>query len=55
MSIDCEILSPCTKNCKLNDDKDLCTGCLRKIDEIICWKTYTKTEKLEILNYIKER
>ncbi|WP_353517867.1 DUF1289 domain-containing protein [Thalassotalea sp. SU-HH00458] len=40
--------SPCVRNCCLND-KDVCLGCFRHINEIIGWQSFTEQEKLAIL------
>jgi len=47
-------LSPCVRNCCL-DENDHCCGCKRTLDEIIGWSTYSKSEKLAILQQLKER
>ncbi|WP_081215973.1 DUF1289 domain-containing protein [Pseudoalteromonas luteoviolacea] len=43
-----EVPSPCVRNCCL-DDKDVCVGCLRSIDEIVGWGSKSNQEKLTIL------
>lgn len=40
--------SPCVRNCCLNE-KDVCLGCFRHVNEIIGWQTFTDEEKLAIL------
>jgi predicted Fe-S protein YdhL (DUF1289 family) len=44
-----EIQSPCVDNCCL-DEKDVCLGCFRSIDEITGWHDATDQQKLKILN-----
>ncbi|ELY5216510.1 DUF1289 domain-containing protein [Vibrio cholerae] len=44
----CSCKSPCIRNCCL-DDKDICIGCGRTIDEICRWTNATNSEKQEIL------
>ncbi|MVD06399.1 DUF1289 domain-containing protein, partial [Vibrio cholerae] len=39
---------PCVRHCCL-DDKDICIGCGRTIDEICRWSSATNSEKQEIL------
>lgn len=34
------IVSPCISQCRL-DDKEICVGCFRHIDEITGWQTLT--------------
>jgi predicted Fe-S protein YdhL (DUF1289 family) len=43
-----EMQSPCVRNCCL-DDKDMCLGCFRVIDEILIWGQADDTQKREIL------
>ncbi len=42
------ISSPCVRNCCL-DEKDICLGCGRSIEEIIRWGDVADKEKLQIL------
>ncbi|TQQ12225.1 DUF1289 domain-containing protein [Vibrio cholerae] len=44
----CSYKSPCVRHCCL-DDKDICIGCGRTIDEICRWSSVTNSEKQEIL------
>lgn len=44
-------MSPCRNICKL-DEQDICTGCLRTVDEITDWSVYTTEEKQAILDRI---
>ncbi|EGR1037994.1 DUF1289 domain-containing protein [Vibrio cholerae] len=44
----CSYKSPCVRHCCL-DDKDLCIGCGRTLDEICCWSSATNSEKQELL------
>ncbi len=48
------INSPCVRNCCL-DSRDICLGCLRHIDEIIAWKSYSREEKEQIIKICQER
>lgn len=43
-----EIQSPCVRNCCL-DDKDMCVGCFRVMDEILIWGQADDKQKREIL------
>ncbi|ENM3943723.1 DUF1289 domain-containing protein [Vibrio cholerae] len=44
----CSYKSPCVRHCCL-DDKDICIGCGRTLDEICRWSSATNSEKQEIL------
>ncbi|WP_375749895.1 DUF1289 domain-containing protein [Vibrio sp. HN007] len=46
--------SPCVRNCCL-DDKDICIGCFRTLQEILDWSESTPKEKHEILQRCWER
>jgi uncharacterized protein len=46
--------SPCVRNCCLNE-KDVCLGCYRHINEIIGWQGFTKEEKVSILDMCTKR
>jgi len=43
-----EIQSPCIRN-RCLDDKDMCLGCFRLIDEILLWGQADDKQKREIL------
>ena len=42
------IPSPCISNCCLNDD-DVCVGCFRSLEEILCWSASTNQQRYGIL------
>ena len=46
--------SPCVRNCCL-DDKDMCLGCFRMLDEILIWGTASSQQQLDILKAIAVR
>jgi predicted Fe-S protein YdhL (DUF1289 family) len=46
--------SPCVRNCCLNE-KDVCLGCFRHIDEIIGWQSFTLPQKVVILDECTKR
>jgi predicted Fe-S protein YdhL (DUF1289 family) len=48
------IKSPCNNICKLNN-KNICIGCKRSLDEIASWSKLTDVDKLKILEEIKNR
>ncbi|HTH15217.1 MAG TPA: DUF1289 domain-containing protein [Magnetospirillum sp.] len=50
----CEIESPCVSQCGL-DEKGICQGCGRSVDEIRAWKLADDAEKIAILNSAARR
>ncbi len=48
------ITSPCISNCCL-DEKDICMGCFRHIDEITGWHSANNKKREEILFNIQNR
>ena len=42
------LTSPCIRNCCL-DERNICMGCGRSLEEIIRWSNATDSEKKEIL------
>lgn len=42
------VQSPCIRNCCL-DDKDMCLGCFRMLDEILIWSTASTARQLDIV------
>mgnify|MGYP002641060515 CR=1 FL=1 len=44
--------SPCKRNCCLNE-KDVCVGCLRTLEEIKQWSQASENRKKEIIERIK--
>lgn len=57
MTLDDYLKSPCIKVCKtkLTKDGTICTGCLRDLDQITNWSSYTNEEKEEQLKIIQQR
>jgi len=49
-----EIKSPCIKKCALNE-KNICTGCFRTIQEIITWSSADDQTKREITALSEKR
>lgn len=47
--------SPCVEVCSLDFTKELCTGCLRTLDEIGAWYNCNADEKRRILRNVEER
>ncbi|WP_074497912.1 MULTISPECIES: DUF1289 domain-containing protein [Thalassotalea] len=54
MKIDSKTLSPCIRNCCL-DNKDVCIGCGRHVDEIVGWRNFSDAQKYQILDRCVER
>lgn len=52
---DTSVPSPCIAVCELDDSTDLCTGCLRHVDEIRDWPIMTAEEKQATLTRIEAR
>ena len=44
-----DITSPCRKICRIDEPSQLCTGCLRTIDEITRWRTMDDAQKKAVL------
>ncbi|MFZ6820658.1 DUF1289 domain-containing protein [Undibacterium sp. Ji22W] len=50
-----EVISPCVKLCKIDNESGLCSGCLRTIAEITIWSKANRETKLQIWKKIDER
>ena len=50
-----EIQSPCIRICVIHPDAQLCTGCLRSIDEIGRWSRMTPDERRAIMAELPSR
>jgi predicted Fe-S protein YdhL (DUF1289 family) len=50
----CRVSSPCIHLCKL-DDRGVCIGCFRTMDEIAAWMKMTEFQKLEVIAALRER
>lgn len=48
------VQSPCIRNCCL-DEKDICLGCFRSIEEILQWGEATDQCRLSILDNVEQR
>jgi predicted Fe-S protein YdhL (DUF1289 family) len=42
------VQSPCIRNCCL-DDKDMCLGCFRMLDEILIWSNASSEQQHDIV------
>jgi predicted Fe-S protein YdhL (DUF1289 family) len=47
--------SPCIDVCQLDPITRVCIGCLRTIDEIARWSTYTTAERRRVLAELPAR
>jgi len=47
--------SPCINVCRMNDELGLCEGCLRTLDEIARWSSFSDEEKRTVLALVAER
>jgi len=45
---------PCLKKCEL-DKNDVCLGCYRTLDDMRCWHSSNKDEKVEMLQLAEVR
>ncbi len=50
-----QIDSPCCGICRIDEKSELCTGCLRTLDEIARWSNMDDTQKLAVLDACLER
>lgn len=47
-------ISPCVRNCCLNDD-DVCLGCFRTLQEICQWSQADHETRLQVLRNAEQR
>ena len=45
---------PCLKKCEL-DENNVCLGCYRTLDDMRCWHSSSKDEKIKILQLAELR
>ena len=50
-----DVPSPCIDVCQLDTATGLCRGCLRTMDEIAGWSTYSAVQKRAVLARLGER
>ena len=50
-----KIGSPCNGICIMDEDTELCVGCLRTSDEIANWEEYSEERRAEVLREITRR
>lgn len=47
--------SPCINICQIDPISSLCTGCLRSLDEIAGWASYSDQKRSDILQELPKR
>lgn len=47
--------SPCNGICIMDEDTELCVGCLRTSDEIANWEDYSDEQRAEVMRKITQR
>ncbi|MEP5761358.1 MAG: DUF1289 domain-containing protein [Litoreibacter sp.] len=50
-----EIESPCVKQCLVHPAAQICTGCLRSVDEITEWSRMSRQERRDVIAKLPER
>ena len=50
-----KIISPCIGVCELDEESDICVGCLRSVDEIANWPQLDNEKAMQIMEQIKDR
>ncbi len=50
-----EVKSPCVKICVIHPDAEICTGCLRTMDEIAAWSRLAPDERKAVLTDLPSR
>lgn len=50
-----EIESPCVKICVVHPEAQLCTGCLRTVDEIARWSRMSPEERRAVMAELPSR
>ncbi len=54
MATDKSVRSPCIGDCNL-DHRNLCSACLRTLDEIAGWRQMNNRQKQQVLSNIEQR
>jgi predicted Fe-S protein YdhL (DUF1289 family) len=49
------VLSPCISVCKMNEDRSLCTGCWRTLDELRAWSSLDDAGKRGVWREVVKR
>jgi predicted Fe-S protein YdhL (DUF1289 family) len=49
------IESPCTRQCTLDPETDICLGCYRTLKEILGWSKYSNKQRQAVLGKLPAR
>ena len=49
------VSSPCIGVCRMDDEAEVCAGCLRTRDEIAAWSTMPDAQKQQLLQVLEQR
>jgi len=49
-----EVPSPCIHDCRLDEARTYCQGCLRTLDEVVAWRTMDDAQRLRVLRRLAE-
>lgn len=49
------VSSPCIGVCRMDNEADVCEGCLRTRDEIAAWSTMPDAQKRQLLHVLEQR
>jgi uncharacterized protein len=49
------MITPCIEKCNVDPVTKVCQGCLRTLDEIANWITYTDNQRWEIIEQLESR
>jgi predicted Fe-S protein YdhL (DUF1289 family) len=50
-----DVPSPCIRICVIDDERDICRGCYRTLNEISRWAAYSSEQKLALLGVLEQR
>ncbi|WP_068112499.1 DUF1289 domain-containing protein [Tropicimonas marinistellae] len=50
-----EVESPCVKLCVIHPEAQICTGCLRTLDEIAAWSKMTAEARRRVMDVLRDR
>lgn len=49
------VSSPCIGVCRMDNEAEVCAGCLRTRDEIAAWSTMPDAQKRQLLQVLEQR
>lgn len=50
-----KLVSPCVKLCRIDQERALCMGCLRTIDEIVQWASMSDEQRADVMASLPAR